>query len=1098
MYKIMFLKIQRLLFITCFSTLALSGKIQAQITADNSLGTIVSNNANSYRISGGSISGSNLFHSFTQFSINTGERAIFNAPTGTAPTNVQNIISRVTGNNISSIDGLIDSSTMPSANFFLVNPSGIVFGANASLNVGGSFTATTANYLEFSDGNKFFAQSTAGEILSSAPISAFGFTDANVGKIEINGSQLSVGTGEVLSLVGGDISISNGAVVEAKQGRINVNSIRSTGLSSINNDQTISTDGFSTLGSINLDNSTLDVSHRRSTTGGKIWLRSGTLLLDNAGIMKADSNGSGDVGGIDVNVRGASQILNGSYIQSNADGAGTGGLIRFDADTLLINGGDQLTGIYSQASKNNTGGSAGRVDVRINNQLELLNGGRISSSVFSVGDSGSVVVQAGSVLINKMNSSQNTGIFSQVASNSTGGNAGSVEVLVNGHLEIINGGSISSSTFGPGRAGTVVVQADSLSMDHMTAQDSTGTGILSEAKQGSTGNANLVDVRVNNQLNIFNGADISSSTSGEGNAGIVKVQAGALTIDDMTSTRTTGIFSEAGSSSINGSAGNVEVAVNGYLKMTNGGLISSSTFTNGNAGTVDIFVGGQFDMYNQSNISSSTYGAGNAGSVLVQANSLLLHGMEGSAKTGISSEAKKGSTGNADFVKIVVKDQLNIYSGGNINSSTNGTGNAGIVEIEASALSINQMNSSVSTGIFSETNSIANAGDAGNLNIKVANHLELLHGGAISSTTFTNGNAGIVDIEAGSLTIDALNTGKLTGIFTDTTENSGHAGDLRIIVRNQLALHNGGKISSSTLSTGDAGHVGILTGSLDITNGSTIASDSTSSSTLGGPGNIDIYASGDVVIDNAAIDLSSQTGMRSSLGTKPTINLRAKNLILRNNAQITAQAGSDLPAGDIQIETTETIQLYNRSKVTTSANLGNGGAIVMNTRDYLYLNQSQIKTSVSTTEGAARGGDISIDPIFIILNDSQILAETFNGEGGNITMVADFFMESGNSLISAASHGNLGVDGIIDLQSLNVESATGVDKLPVNLLDATQWAAQACTKKAGNLSSFVFKQVLPMHYDNLLASPLLFTASHSDQSMHSTLLSSLASHSCYL
>ena len=127
--------------------------------------------------------------------------------------------------------------------------------------------------------------------------------------------------------------------------------------------------------------------------------------------------------------------------------------------------------------------------------------------------------------------------------------------------------------------------------------------------------------------------------------------------------------------------------------------------------------------------------------------------------------------------------------------------------------------------------------------------------------------------------------------------------------------------------------------------------------------------------------------MKTSIGIKPSIVLRAANLVLKNNAKITTQAGSDVPAGDIEIETTGTIQLYSGSKITTSANLGDGGHIVMNTIDYLYLNQSQIKTSVSTTEGDAIGGDISIDPVFVVLNDSQILAETFNGEGGNITIV---------------------------------------------------------------------------------------------------------------
>jgi large exoprotein involved in heme utilization and adhesion len=56
----------------------------------------------------------------------------------------------VTGGEASVINGLLQV-TGSNANLYLMNPAGIVFGANARLDVAGSFTATTANGIGFGD-----------------------------------------------------------------------------------------------------------------------------------------------------------------------------------------------------------------------------------------------------------------------------------------------------------------------------------------------------------------------------------------------------------------------------------------------------------------------------------------------------------------------------------------------------------------------------------------------------------------------------------------------------------------------------------------------------------------------------------------------------------------------------------------------------------------------------------------------------------------------------------------------------------------------------------------------------------------------------------
>src|SRR2546422_8246296 len=120
---------------------------------------------------------SNLFHSFQTFNLAKGERALFTVGSVPLPpgTQINNVISRVTGG-ASTIDGTIQS-TIPNANFYLLNPSGVLFKENARINVPASFHVSTANSLAFSEGLPFPAEKVtpAPGTLSSAAPSSFGF-----------------------------------------------------------------------------------------------------------------------------------------------------------------------------------------------------------------------------------------------------------------------------------------------------------------------------------------------------------------------------------------------------------------------------------------------------------------------------------------------------------------------------------------------------------------------------------------------------------------------------------------------------------------------------------------------------------------------------------------------------------------------------------------------------------------------------------------------------------------------------------------------------------------------------------------------------------
>jgi filamentous hemagglutinin family protein len=119
----------------------ISGQAQPAITSDGTMNTTVNFGGGNYIISDGTIKGSNQFHSFGRFNVPTGESATF-----TGPNAIENIIGRVTGGELSDIDGTI-ASTIDGSNLYLLNPSGIMFGPNARLEVKGSFHASTADFI---------------------------------------------------------------------------------------------------------------------------------------------------------------------------------------------------------------------------------------------------------------------------------------------------------------------------------------------------------------------------------------------------------------------------------------------------------------------------------------------------------------------------------------------------------------------------------------------------------------------------------------------------------------------------------------------------------------------------------------------------------------------------------------------------------------------------------------------------------------------------------------------------------------------------------------------------------------------------------------
>jgi filamentous hemagglutinin family protein len=534
--------------------------VYAQIIPDNTLGnegSVVSPDVEikgepGDRIDGGAVRGANLFHSFQQFNIGDGQRVYFANPTG-----IDNILSRVTGNNVSNILGTLGVNG--SANLFLINPNGIIFGKNASLDVGGSFLGSSADSLLFPEG-EFSATNMQKPLLTiNAPI-GLNFRD-NPGDI-VNSAKdpnlidpdsgfplgLKVESGKNIFLVGGNVSLEGGKLT-APAGRVNVGGLSTAGQVKFNENGSLSFPDQVAREDVSLsDKAVVNVA---GTRGGNIF-----ITADN------------------IQINGNSGLLGGTYADGQLDSQS--GDINLNAtgvinlDTGSIDNGVQI-------------GNAGNISIATGS-LNMSNGALIATSTIGKGNAGNVKINANEII--SVDGDKN-GIFSSILSQveKTGkGNSGGIDITTK-NLSVTNGGSVSVSTFGEGNAGNVKINAnETISVDGV--KDGFLSTIVSRVNENGKGNAGGIDITTKN-LSVTNGGQISASTFGEGNAGNVKINANkTIFVDGVKDDFLSTIASRVNDNG-KGNAGGLDITTKN-LSVTNGGFIDASTFGNGNVGNIKI------------------------------------------------------------------------------------------------------------------------------------------------------------------------------------------------------------------------------------------------------------------------------------------------------------------------------------------------------------------------------------------------------------------------------------------------------------------------------------------------------------------------------
>ena len=646
--------------------------------------------------------GANLFHSFDAFTLGTNDVAHF-INNMQLPTT--NIIARVIGGERSTIDGTLrtnnpldaaDPMNFGAANLWLVNPSGLLLGPNARVEVGGSVSMSTANYLRFEGTTTLFDMlSTPASLgsLSVAPVLAFGFLGPDLpAPITVQGSMLQVPQGQSLSLVGGDITIQagtldNGTVQAANLlapgGHINLVSVASPGEVLVPSFQTgpnINGASFTTMGTVTLKEvATVDVSGQLGTdadgnpiggNSGTVLVRGGQLVM-NASTIQAFTRGAVDGArtAVDIQASQKVELTNNASIKTITFGSGRGGDVQLTAPTLTIENAPESI-VTATIDGDGAGG-----DVVLNvGTLSLMGGSSIlsQSQTFTpeaLGQGGNVIIRGLQGVGSAAESVTLSGGSSLVTQTFGSSNGGQVAITSKSLTMDGPGTTIKAEATDVGRAGNLVVSVQEASLSGgaiITASQAFNADLDTQpglTVQGLEGAGSMAESVVLSGL----GSGIISDSSGTARAGDIAVQAKTVSLED-------GAVIQAGTTITPAAGGNVTIVADslgisggsrissqashsdaGQITITanmlnlDNGSIETNTLSEGRGGDVVLNVGTTVSLSNGAKINSSTSAAGRAGDITMTVGSLTLANhseITNSSTGGIEIEAGAGNAGN--------------------------------------------------------------------------------------------------------------------------------------------------------------------------------------------------------------------------------------------------------------------------------------------------------------------------------------------------------------------------------------------------------------------------------------------------------------------
>ncbi|MDI3461807.1 MAG: hypothetical protein OJF50_000628 [Nitrospira sp.] len=788
---------------------------QVNISATPPHGTV------QYDISGGTRSGTNLFHSFGNFNVPDHNIANFLNDTGLATTN---ILGRVTGGNVSNIFGTIQTTGFGNANLFLMNPAGIVFGPTASLNVGGSITFTTADYLRLDkaggpNAGIFRADPTRVSLLTSASVDAFGFLGSNPGSITVEGSQFRVSEKQGISVVGGNITIQNGTLengtvqtarLSAPNGQINLATAKSPGefLQDLTAAPNINGMSFRSFGSVHLaSGSTVDVSQ---TENGKVAIRGGQLVLEiqNSQLDTTSSLISTGTASIQDSI----VLAPGSSLVSQTSSTDPGPNVHMIADRITILG---------------TPGSVAN--------LEALPFTGIRSNTQGTGNAGNIVLQAtGNIeatnVVTLLSSSGINSAGTAASSTLARGNAGNVELTsMNGDILMRGGGratQVASATFNSsGNAGKVMASAPQgdIVLDGATLITST-SGLDGGGREGGQ-----VEITAKN-LHMKAGELNNQTTGSFKPGGITVTLSGTLRMETDPSLVLPHIPSDSlivTSSVTDAPAGDITLTAKDIV-VTQGSIINSAAFASGPGGHIKV-VSDTLTVTDGAQLSSGSTRAPNRGRLLEILGSI--------SPTGAGGDITIQTLGSTNSVFIDGK-------GSGIFADTEGTGAGGSIHLSARTLAIQNGGT-----ISAETSGTKSSATGGSIIINSSDQMTLTNGSSITASSKGPADAGNISINAGQQLL--VQNSKIT-----TEAHQANGGNIKVVAIDRINLANG-RITTSVLEgSGDSGKIFIDPNQVVVQNNSTILTQAVH----GHGGDITITTPRFLQDQTSLVDASSQFG----------------------------------------------------------------------------------------------------------------------------------------------------------------------------------------------------------------------------------------------
>ena len=565
-------------------------------------------------------------------------------------------------------------------------------------------------------------------------------------------------------------------------------------------------------------------------------------------------------------------------------------------------------------------------------------------------------------------------------------------------------------------------------------------------------------------------------TQGRGSSGNIDISTRKLTIEDSAEIASSDVFAlftspelssnEAGTGNITINASEL-VTVKGVNSNQESSLLATQSYV-GNGGTIQINTQ-RLEILDGGEVSASTFGEGRGGTIEVNASQAVeVLGISGISNDGFSvrsvllSRSEPNATGNGGELRINTNNLL-VRDGAEINVSTFGGGSGGNLIVNATEsvqiLGISADGERPSRLIASTEGS----NDAGSIQIETGKLL-LQDGGQVLAFTFSDGNGGRITINASeSVEVvgtnqefgSVINTGSLIDERNPEIIPTGNAGNLNITTE-RLSIRDGASVAASTFGSGEGGELTVNANSIEligtgiiIENGENVTFPSALFARTLGSGNarnLTINAEDITIRDGASATVGST---EEASGNAGNLNIFTTNLFVANEGEVNVGAEGTGEAGSLTINAQE-ITLDNGS-LTAETRRGDQGNIIIDGANTLILQNNSEITTNATEE--ATGGDITItSDVIALLENSSITANAVEGRGGNIQINTQGLFQDPDSEITATSE--LGIDGTVTINELEVNPAEGLEELPSDVINVTRLVAQNLCA-AGDDSEFI-------------------------------------------